>query len=484
MKLKIVTAIAFTAMAMLSCSEDTGTIGTSLTSDSDKLDLATGVFQAYSKSVGVDSVYVRNFGSYIGIVKDPETDSYVMSEFMTQFNMLENYPLPSKDKIDLEALNVEADTCEIWLYFDKTKCYGDSLTPVKMNVLEMSKPMSETKTYYSNYDPVSEGYIREGGLQKSIMFTLRNLIYTDSVRNLKTYRDVARVPLNQPYTDKNGVTYNNYGTYIIRNYYDHPEYFKNSYAFVNNICPGFYFQIADGLGVMAMFDRIDLRFTFRYRLKEDSEVYRGVVSMSSTGEVLKTTRLANDKGGLNRLIEDPSCTYIKSPAGIFTEVTLPVDDIMDKHANDSLLSVSISFNRINSSIADDNYLLKSPSLLMMIRKDSLDNFFEKQRNYDNKSSYGASLSYNTYTFSNISNIISRMYTDKFVGTLIDPDWCKKNPNWNKVLLVPITATTTTTSTSTVISSVSHQVELATTQLVGGAYSPIEVQVIYARFKDQ
>ena len=46
MKLKLVTAIAISAMAILSCSEDTGTIGTSLTFESDLLDLEADIFKA------------------------------------------------------------------------------------------------------------------------------------------------------------------------------------------------------------------------------------------------------------------------------------------------------------------------------------------------------------------------------------------------------------------------------------------------------
>ena len=138
MKLKLVTAIAISAMAILSCSEDTGTIGTSLTFESDLLDLEADIFKAYSRSVAADSVYVRDFDSYIGIVKDPETNSYVKSEFMTQFNMLENYPLPDKNKLVMKpGDSINVDTCEIWLYFDESKCYGDTLTPVKINLLEI-----------------------------------------------------------------------------------------------------------------------------------------------------------------------------------------------------------------------------------------------------------------------------------------------------------------------------------------------------------
>ena len=55
MKPKFLTAIAFTAMAIISCSVDTDTIGSTLTNETDKLQLSTGVFNAFSKSVLADS---------------------------------------------------------------------------------------------------------------------------------------------------------------------------------------------------------------------------------------------------------------------------------------------------------------------------------------------------------------------------------------------------------------------------------------------
>ena len=45
------------------------------------------------------------------------------------------------------------------------------------------------------------------------------------------------------------------------------------------------------------------------------------------------------------LREDNTCTYLKTPAGIFTEVTLPVDEISTSHSTDSLLTAKIVFQR-------------------------------------------------------------------------------------------------------------------------------------------
>ena len=267
MKIRLLTAIAFTAMAIVSCTEDTNSIGTSLSHTTDQLKMSTGIYNATSKSILADSVYARNFDCYFGMVKDPETDTYVKNEFMTQFNVLEGMVLPDEDMvISRDHGEIVADSCEIWFYFDKSACYGDSLAPMKLRLMELGKPMDSELIYYSNYDPEKLGYIREDGIKKDLSFTLANLTYPDSLRKTSGYADIGRVTLNDSYKDKNGNYYSNYGTYILKHYYEHPEYFKNSYTFVHTLCPGFFFKYIDGLGVMAKMSRIELKVFFRYQL--------------------------------------------------------------------------------------------------------------------------------------------------------------------------------------------------------------------------
>lgn len=485
MKFKLFTAIAFSAMAFFSCSTDTDTLGSSLTNESDVLEYSTGSFTAHTRSVLVDSVYARNYDSYFGHVKDPETGTYVKTEFMAQFNMQENIQLPdislmlSKD----EEGNIVADSCEIWLVFDKSACYGDSLAPMKMNILELKEPMSESITYYSNYDPRTAGYIREDGLKKSLLFSLNNLTYSDSIRSLTDYIDVARISLSDKYVDKDGVEYNNYGTYLLRTYYNHPEYFKNSYSFIHKVCPGFFFEVADGLGLMAKFVQMEMR-TF-YRFSQNSSSYVSFLANSSTTEVLQTTQVTNDKDALTRLVEDQSCTYLKTPAGIFTEVTLPVDEITQSHTTDSLLSVSMNFLRENSDTKAAKYLMDAPSYIMMLPSDSLKVFFEEEKQFDYRSAFMASLgSTNSYNFTNIGNLITLLSENKKKGLATDPDWINKHPNWNKVLLVPVSVSYTTNTQSNNVAVIENQMGLQSTKLVGGVNTPIEIKVVYAHFKNR
>lgn len=501
MKLRLFTAIAFIAMAMISCTEDTDTIGSSITNDTDRLLFSTGVYNATSRSILADSVYSHNSDCYFGMVKDPETNTYVKSDIMAQFNMIEGFSLPSEDKM-LSKIDGEvvADSCCISLFVKYAKSYGDTLNAMKMRVSELNAPIDDKYTHYSNFDLKKKGYIRNDGLKINKMFTVRDLKLSDG--NLYSlqhnipyqgtssdsgYYDRILIPMNVPYTAKDGRSYNNYGTYVMRTYYEHPEYFTNSYRFVHNVCPGFNFEITDGLGVMANIMEIDIQMFYSFITPTDTTAYTSVY-LSSTPEVLQTAHIVNDRKALEDLVNDNSCTYLKSPAGIFTEVTLPVDEISQAHANDSLLSVSVSFSRQNSNVETSNPI-SIPSSILMVHKDSLYSFFENKTMYDYKSSFYAALSStNTYSFNSIGNIITLMAQQKAEGLKSDPDWVAKHPDWNKVVLVPISTTVKYSSdyygnTTSTVSAVGNQLGLSSTKLVGGPNSPIEVKVIYAKFND-
>ena len=267
----------------------------------------------------------------------------------------------------------------------------------------------------------------------------------------------------------------------MRNFYEHPEYFKNSYTFIHNVCPGFFFEVNDGLGVMAKLAEISMNVYYHYQ--GDTTVYYGVMNMSATPEVLQTTKITNDQKALARLVADESCTYLKTPAGIFTEVTLPVEEISQSHVGDSLLSASLSFQRQNSKFQDSDYLLQTPKTILMVQKDSLHSFFEQEKLYDQICSYSATLTNNAYTFSNIGNLITHMQQLRIKGVNEDPNWLVKHPDWNKVVLVPISTTSTKDSYgNNTVSAIGNNMGLSSTQLVGGPNSPIQINVIYAKFK--
>lgn len=455
------------------CDDTTDEIGSSLIDNMDHLDITTDTFTVSTRSIIADSVLSRNTIGYLGKIHDPETGVYITSDFMTQFHILENYEFPQKDSImSLTDGKIIADSCELRLYY--SGFYGDSLSTMKLTAYEMDKPMSENEKYYSNYNPMNHGFIRDGGIKVNKVYSLTDLSVKDSIRNSNDYTPNIRIKLDKEYTDKDGNTYNNFGTYIMRKYYEDPKNFKDSYNFIHNVNPGFYFKSQGGLGSMAYINISQLNVYFRYFTKDS--IYVGASSFAGTEEVLQTTNIQNDKKALQRLVNDNQCTYLKSPAGIFTEMTLPVDDIMRNHENDTINTAKVILPRINSNF-NDMYSLKIPQSLLMIPVDEIYSFFENNKVPDYKTSFIATYNnqYNNYTFNNIGSLIKAMSKKN-----------KVDAKWNKVVIIPVTVTySSITTEANVITKIAHDMSMTSTRLVGGSnnpYKPISISVIYSKFK--
>lgn len=483
MKTIIYTVIAImSCITIASCDDTTDSIGNSLTDNMDMLKVTTDTFNVATRSIVADSVLSRSTTGYLGKIRDIETGNYITGDFMAQFSTLENYKLPEKDSIvSLQDGEVIADSCSIRLFY--TDYYGDSLAIMNITAYEMNEPMKEGVKYYSNFDPIAEGLIRNDGMKVNKTYTLTDLSISDEDRaDESSYTPNIKINLNKPYTDKNGVTYNNYGTYIMRMYYEDPDRFKNSYNFIHEVCPGFYFKTNDGIGSMAYITVSQLNIYFRYL---NDSTYVGTTSFSATEEVLQTTNISNDKQNIADLANDNTCTYLKTPAGIFTELTLPVDEITENHSNDTINTAKISLTRINNNTHDE-YSLSAPSTLLMIPKDSLYTFFENGDNVDYKKSFIAiySSSTNQYTFNNISGMITYMADIKKKGLAENSNWLNEHPDWNRVVVIPVSVTT---NSSSQIVKIVHDMSLTSTKLVGGSenpYEPIKINVIYSKFNHE
>jgi hypothetical protein len=475
--------IAILTIAISSCDEDTNTMGYSLTSDADRFSLIPDTFQIDStKSIKADSVLARSSYSYLGRIKDPETGAYITSDFTTQFTVLEkekNYIFaPKKDitSLDTDGEPV-ATSCNLIVIINSY--LGDSLTAMKLMVEELDKPIEENKLYYSNFDPEANDYIRNDGLKQAKMYSMVDLTLSDSARAArlnKNYYSYINIPLNKQYKAKDGTVYKNYGTYLMRTYYQHPEYFKNSISFIKNVCPGFYFKTVDGQGVMAEVLNVQMEVKFKY--KSNDKEYDGSKIFYGTEEVMQTTHIANEKGKIDSLVNVKNCTYLKTPAGIFTEVTLPVEQIKKGHINDSILSAKITFQRMADLNKKTDELLSDATQLLMIERDSLYSFFEKNNVTNNRTSFLAvfNATLNTYAYNNISSLINHMWSIRSKGS----------KNWNKVVLVPVKTSTVSTSsyTSATVTGINNEMGITSTRLVGGIKNPDNptISIIYNQSK--
>ena len=206
-----------------------------------------------------------------------------------------------------------------------------------------------------------------------------------------------------------------------------------------------------------------------YRYKSDDVVYSASCSLNSTDEVLKATHISYDKTGIDKLVENDTCTYLKTPAGIYTEVTLPIDDIKKGHENDTITSAKVTFTRMRPRSDLSEVILEEPTQVLLIEKDSLKSFFEDNGTPDNMKAYLATYNSNqkTYSFNNLSYMINRMYARK-----------GQSENWNKAVLIPVEVQSNSSSTA---SGIANEMNVNSIRLVGGAanrHAPIRMSVIY------
>lgn len=490
--LRLLTVLVIAALTFAACDDTTEGIGGSITNKIDNINISNSAFNVTTKSIVADSVLSRNNTGLIGKMKDPETGNYVKGDYMTQLSVLPTFSVDTLDYIKkANKGSIEADSCYLLVSYNAS--YGDTIAPMKVTAYEMTEPMKEDQEYYSNYDAFKNGWVNENNQHWSSNYNLSN---TSDVKNFKIY-------LNKKY-EKNGKTYKNYGSYILQTYAEHPEYFKTNFKFLHNVCPGFYIKNVGGTGNMAKIWNTELIFYWTRQKtikKKDGVTDSTVVGIGynrfdGTEEVLQLNKIENDTKNLENLASQKDWTYLKSPAGIFTEVTLPIDDIMKGHEKDTLNTATISFPRLNNENEDNPYNFATPSTILMVQKDSLQSFFEKSKLADNRTSYTTSYSStgtykNAYTFQNIANLVSAMYKNK-----------GKGENWNKVVLVPVNVITTTQGYTTVISKINHDMSLASTRLIVGtddpnkdyttdektgkkvASGPIRIKVIYSKFKEE
>lgn len=458
-------SLVLAALCFAACDDNTSTLG--LYPETDGISTSDTIYNVYTRSLAMDSVLSNSPKCYLGQVTDPETGTEIKADFLAQFNTLENYELPPYANMIKNAMgDIEADSVEIRLYYEK--CYGEKDNPMKMDVyeLDMNNVIREDSIYYSNIN--LDAYVRPGKAplaQK--VFSATDYTVSDAVLGSSNYIPNIRVVLPKEY-----------GTYILKKYYENPQFFANSFNFIRNVCPGFYFKLTGGSGTMLYMDVSTLNVFFRY--KEGNKEISGMSRFSATPEVIQSNRFKNNK--LTELLDKTDCTYLKTPAGICTELTLPVDEIYTNHDKDSVSRAQITLTRYNSRIQGE-MAMGTPSKILLVRKKDMYSFFEQKKVSDNRTTYTTSFdnTYNTYTFSNISRLVSYCHNEKITEAaalgLSPEEWASRNPDWNKVVLIPVTVNTNNSGAEV---SITNDMSMNSIRLVGGS-TPIRMQVIYSKF---
>ena len=463
MKLKYLYALLLPAL-IYSCDDSTTGIGDSTIAAGDSIPAGAAVYKAHTRSILADSVYARTSTAYLGKYTDPQFGEFT-ADFIAQFNCTDNFEFPE---------NVQEITgLQLRMFYETY--FGDSLNAMRLQVDTLSKviPEKELKTFYTSVDPAqyfnpdSKPVARKAFAARGAATKDSTIISYDNYGNAEPYsyywQDV-KLPtaLGQHMYDKYKENKNNY---------------KDAEQFIKNVLKGFYVHCTHGDGTILYINDLQLRLNFTYLTesasgKKDSLV-NGATVFAATKEVIQANRFQNSDR-LQELAAETEHTYLKTPAGIFTEVTLPVEEIAEIHMRDTLNAVSVTFTRYNEK-TNSKYPMGIPQHLLMVRKCDMYNFFEKNETFDGLTSFVATYTSsgadaNIYSFPNIAPLISTCINEKKQG--------KQDEDWDKVVLIPVKAETDSNNS---IIGVKSNLDMESACLIGGEKDPIKIQVLYTTF---
>lgn len=481
-------------LLLLSCDDTTDSLGASLIPQEEMYDTTPAEYYVASETVPATKLNARAPFGFLGNMKDPETGSYIGCSYMSQvkaparladyqptvFHGIDSVIVagqpsrPLTTAADDQAIKqaklaaVEADSCVFTIYV--RQIFGDSTAVMHATIHELATPYEEGNTYTTDYNPKAEGLVRNGGIHEPVAYTPKNLALSASASTSSNYFSVA---LSKPYTDRDGNTYNNYGTYLMRRYYADPDAFHNTYRFTHEVCPGFFVESTSGLGNVIEVAGTSVTIYYKVHLTTQNVDVVNATIFAGTEETIQRTAVDQTKKNIDALVADNSCTYVKSPAGAFTRLTLPVDEIMGTHESDTLNTARLFVPRLNNVNTVTASTLPTTQTLLMVPADSIDTFFDNKNIADSRITYTASYSLTTngYTFNNISTLVTSMFRGP-----------RTSEHWNQVLLVPVTVSSSTSSSVTVVTKVTHDMSLSTTRLLRGDTQAknMPINVIYSK----
>lgn len=408
-----------TISVLTSCDTDLSAIGADIMPGYDAIEGRADSFPVLTRSVlaDADRLAANTNKCYLGSFIDADYGISTTCDYLTKLYVNSGFSLPSEEQIR-KANNGELKTSMTTFTVYVSSFMGDSITPLalKYHELDPLKPLKEDESYTASIDPKKYLPSTET-LTGTINYTLHDILDTQESSYYRAITDTLD---------------NSFGDRILTKYFENPKSFVNPILFTQNVCPGFYIEQTSGLGAMSEIYTTALHMSFKY-MSGDS-IVTGVQRIAATDEVIQVPRVQNS--GMENLLADTKFTHLRAPIGVFTEVEIPVEDIYKVIPNtevqyDPFNNARISFAYDTLGLSDP--YLQVPQTVMLIAKSKLNEFFETSQVNDYETSFIANNdnTNQTYTFTNISNLITWMYKNK--SSLGD--------DWNKAILLPVTTVT-------------------------------------------
>ncbi len=386
----------------------------------------------------IQNIYISSAKGYVGTLPNTVYGG-IESGYLTQFYLPNGFRFKEEDIIQ------KIDSVRLNLYYDGV--VGDTIANMQVQVNRLNAKLEHNKYSISDISSL----IGESIGEKSYWAGRGTKKLVDSKGN--AYGFMLSIPLLDELGDQ-FLAMSKAGDPIFANQKAFEEWFK-----------GVYIHTKAGQGSVIRIYSTELAFYYTKEVevtdsktKTKKKVNKAFSqSLIHTSEVPQLSSFVNY--GVEKLINDDKYAYVKAPNGVWPELTIPTREIVQtlKEAPNGYTRVlnsatfQIQGEASKSSSTSDPYKLDAPKSLLMLPKNRVEEFFEKERTENSLSEI-----YTSY-IGELTIAGSQSYNFGNVGSLI-LDHIAKHPNEDLVVvLIPVERTTAENSNGGTTLSLSHLV---------------------------
>lgn len=382
-------------LAIVSCNDDLNLVGPSIQPGGDKPTVYADSFQLTAQTIKIEKIYAKTDLGLLGEYDDP-VFGLLKSDYLCQFYCPENFEFkfkPNLNKIDSVDLRISYNLS-----------MGDTLIPMQAKVFQITSPLN--KDFYTDIDP--KEYCDMSIELGSKVYSAFDPSVPDSVRKDKTFFPSVKIPFPKEFGQK-----------FYEATLNAKENFVNQEAF-NKYFPGIYVTTTHGRGNILYVTETSMAFHYTHVVNEVNKEGRDTTYIANaverfvvTPEVIQLNQFDNTK--MDALVGvHPRLNYQKTPAGVFTQINIPIGEIAKKVEGRAVNTMPLRVQLLPPDKGDIFTLTKFvPDHTLLLPIDSLDTFFKNKQIENNKTSF-LSESYATmlktygtreYNFGNISGLI-------------------------------------------------------------------------------
>lgn len=386
----VISSIAF--FCLVGCDDDLSTIGGDIQPGGDGIFVGADTVFVTAKTISMqDSIFARTTSGALGEYADPILGS-TKSDYLFQYYCPNGLKFVGKDRskivIDSVVMTISVDSSIV----------GNRYAPMGLSIYRVNTPLKGN--FYTNIDPTS--YCDMSTALGRGVFVADELTSSSTLKYIK-------VKMN-----------NSYGQEFLDKWRQDSTIFA-SQSKLNDNFKGVYITNTFGNSTLARVNstRLNIYYNYEGRNYDNTKdsTRTETFTLTATNEVIQMNHIENDIPSTLLTDEEAKTkTYLKTPAGLYTELTVPLADIINSINNKSSIDDKLVINAANFKLMGYTDLetesgLSQPGYLLVIDKDSINGFFEKNdltQFYKGKTSMIVSRTSatNSYDLGNIATIIS------------------------------------------------------------------------------